>query len=169
MSVAGNIFMSLQVEETLSTLSYATRAKNIHNRPTVQYDPREAQISLLRREIELLRQENGLLREQLRAGGAASGAQACRCALCMTNDVCLHRLQLDLLRCLSWHCASTTRMSCSLLCAMGWRQLMCGLVLQVQRTTACQLRQKRHNWLEGHQVGRVTCMIVLNGCACLHN
>ncbi|WIA28382.1 hypothetical protein OEZ86_010928 [Tetradesmus obliquus] len=65
---------SLQVEETLSTLSYATRAKNIHNRPTVQYDPREAQISLLRREIELLRQENGLLREQLRAGGAASGS-----------------------------------------------------------------------------------------------
>eukprot|EP00882_Tetradesmus_deserticola_P018224 GHRQ01019573.1.p3 GENE.GHRQ01019573.1~~GHRQ01019573.1.p3 ORF type:complete len:111 (-),score=17.21 GHRQ01019573.1:817-1149(-) len=66
----------LQVEETLSTLSYATRAKNIHNRPTVQYDPREAQISSLRREIELLRQENGLLREQLRAGGAAAGAHA---------------------------------------------------------------------------------------------
>jgi hypothetical protein len=58
----------LQVEETLSTLSYATRTKNIHNRPTVQYDPREAQISLLRREIELLRQENTLLKEQLRAG-----------------------------------------------------------------------------------------------------
>lgn len=57
-----------QVEETLSTLSYATRTKNIHNRPIVQYDPREAQISLLRREIELLRQENSLLKEQLRAG-----------------------------------------------------------------------------------------------------
>lgn len=28
------------VEETLSTLSYATRAKNIQNRPTVQYDPK---------------------------------------------------------------------------------------------------------------------------------
>ncbi len=27
---------ALHVEETLSTLSYATRAKNIHNRPTVQ-------------------------------------------------------------------------------------------------------------------------------------
>jgi hypothetical protein len=63
---------SLQVDETLSTLSYATRAKNIHNRPTVQYDPREAHIAQLRREIELLRQENGLLREQLR-GGAAGG------------------------------------------------------------------------------------------------
>jgi hypothetical protein len=59
-----------QVEETLSTLLYATRTKNIHNRPAVQYDPKEAQISLLRREMELLRQENGLLREQLRAGAA---------------------------------------------------------------------------------------------------
>jgi len=28
----------MQVEETLSTLSYAMRAKNIHNRPTVQVD-----------------------------------------------------------------------------------------------------------------------------------
>ncbi|GBF90201.1 kif12 type kinesin [Raphidocelis subcapitata] len=65
---------SLQVEETLSTLLYATRAKNIQNRPTVQYDPREAQISLLRREIELLRQENTLLREQLRGGGGGAGA-----------------------------------------------------------------------------------------------
>lgn len=63
------LWMPLQVEETLSTLSYATRTKNIHNRPTVQYDPREAQISLLRREIELLRQENTLLKEQLRGAG----------------------------------------------------------------------------------------------------
>ena len=64
------------MEETLSTLSYATRAKKIYNRPIVQYDPKEAQISLLRREIELLRQENLLLREQLRAahgGGWQSG------------------------------------------------------------------------------------------------
>jgi hypothetical protein len=33
---------SLHVEETLSTLSYATRAKNIHNRPTVQVGGRQA-------------------------------------------------------------------------------------------------------------------------------
>eukprot|EP00198_Chlamydomonas_reinhardtii_P014309 XP_001703646.1 predicted protein [Chlamydomonas reinhardtii] len=55
---------STAVEETLSTLSYATRAKNIQNRPTVQYDPKEAQIANLRREIDLLRQENAYLREQ---------------------------------------------------------------------------------------------------------
>ena len=47
---------SLHVEETLSTLSYATRAKNIQNRPVVQYDPKEQQIASLRREIDLLRQ-----------------------------------------------------------------------------------------------------------------
>ncbi|GLC40153.1 hypothetical protein PLESTB_000792000 [Pleodorina starrii] len=60
---------STAVEETLSTLSYATRAKNIQNRPTVQYDPKEAQIANLRREIDLLRQENLYLREQVRQGG----------------------------------------------------------------------------------------------------
>lgn len=63
---------SLQVEETLSTLTYATRAKNIQNRPVVQYDSKESQIALLRREVELLRQENGLLREQLRIGGSGT-------------------------------------------------------------------------------------------------
>lgn len=47
---------SLHVEETLSTLSYATRAKNIQNRPVVQYDPKEQQIASLRKEIDLLRQ-----------------------------------------------------------------------------------------------------------------
>ncbi|KAG2428082.1 hypothetical protein HYH02_014473 [Chlamydomonas schloesseri] len=64
---------STAVEETLSTLSYATRAKNIQNRPTVQYDPKEAQIANLRREIDLLRQENAYLREQVRMGGGVPG------------------------------------------------------------------------------------------------
>ena len=53
---------SLHVEETLSTLSYATRAKNIQNRPVVQYDPKEQQITSLRREIDLLRQVHGVER-----------------------------------------------------------------------------------------------------------
>ncbi len=39
-----------------------------------QYDPKEAQIGMMRREIELLRQENTYLREQLRVGANASHA-----------------------------------------------------------------------------------------------
>jgi hypothetical protein len=38
----------------------------------VQYDPREAQVSLLRREVELLRQENAYLKEALMQSGAAA-------------------------------------------------------------------------------------------------
>lgn len=53
------------VEETLSTLSYAARAKNIRNQPAVQTDPEQAAMSGLRREVKLLRAENAYLREQL--------------------------------------------------------------------------------------------------------
>lgn len=76
-----------QVEETLSTLSYATRAKHIANRPTVQYDPREAQIAMLRREIELLRQENSLLKEQLRAGALPGDGLALQYITCFSIRV----------------------------------------------------------------------------------
>lgn len=83
--------VACQVEETLSTLSYATRAKNIQNRPTVQHDPREAQIALLRREVELLRQENGLLREQLHAGAGLQGAHVMYVrACCMGSRATAH-------------------------------------------------------------------------------
>lgn len=55
----------MHAEETLSTLSYASRAKNIHNAPTVHMDPREAALAAMRREVRLLRTENAFLREQL--------------------------------------------------------------------------------------------------------
>lgn len=63
------------LEETLSTLSYATRAKNIRNAPAVQMDPQAAALAALRREVRVLRQENAFLREQLAGRGeAAPGA-----------------------------------------------------------------------------------------------
>lgn len=80
---------AVHLEETLSTLSYATRAKNIKNAPAVQMDPHQAALAALRRELRLLRTENAFLREQLMmaagtariedgvlgaAGGAASSA-----------------------------------------------------------------------------------------------
>jgi hypothetical protein len=61
------------LEETLSTLSYATRAKNIKNAPAVQMDPQQAALAALRREIKVLRAENVYLREQLMLTNIANG------------------------------------------------------------------------------------------------
>ena len=63
------------LEETLSTLNYATRARNIQNRPMIQMDPKEQLIFNLRQEAKLLRLENEFLRQQLalvRMGGCFS-------------------------------------------------------------------------------------------------
>lgn len=58
------------IEETLSTLNYATRAMNIRNKPLLQVDSQEHLILNLRREAHLLRMENEYLKEQLtRAAG----------------------------------------------------------------------------------------------------
>ena len=60
------------LEETLSTLNYATRAKNIKNAPAIQMDPQAAALASLRREVKLLRHENAFLREQLALSSASS-------------------------------------------------------------------------------------------------
>lgn len=57
------------LEDTLSTLNYATRAKNIQNKPTVQVDPTELALSNLRKENSHLKAENELLRMRLRSLG----------------------------------------------------------------------------------------------------
>ena len=58
------------IEETASTLNYATRAMNIRNKPLLQVDSQEHLILNLRREAHLLRLENEYLKEQLaRAAG----------------------------------------------------------------------------------------------------
>ncbi|CAF0982889.1 unnamed protein product [Adineta steineri] len=44
-------------DETLSTLRYANRAKNIKNKPRINEDPRDAQMKLLQEEINRLKQE----------------------------------------------------------------------------------------------------------------
>ncbi|KAK9815081.1 hypothetical protein WJX73_007163 [Symbiochloris irregularis] len=56
---------SNSADETLSTLSYAARAKNIRNQPVVQLDAKDAAIAALKREVALLRAENQYLHEQL--------------------------------------------------------------------------------------------------------
>ena len=58
------------VDETASTLNYATRAMNIRNKPLLQVDSQEHHILNLRREAHILRMENEYLKEQLaRAAG----------------------------------------------------------------------------------------------------
>ena len=53
------------LEETISTLNYATRTMNIKNKPVVQMDPKEQIIFTLNKEIQLLKMENDLLKSQV--------------------------------------------------------------------------------------------------------
>ncbi|XP_050435822.1 kinesin-like protein KIF12 [Adelges cooleyi] len=58
--------------ETISTLSYAARAKKIKTKPVIVMDPREALIVSLRREMEALQSENDHLRKALDITKASS-------------------------------------------------------------------------------------------------
>ena len=65
------------VAETLRTLDYAARAKNIKNKPVVLLDPQQNIVKELKMEIQALREENQRLRDALAqkaagAGGASS-------------------------------------------------------------------------------------------------
>ena len=51
------------VDETISTLNYATRTMNIKNKPILQMDTKEQIIFNLKREIQLLKMENNYLKE----------------------------------------------------------------------------------------------------------
>jgi hypothetical protein len=55
-------------EETLNTLKYANRARNIQNKPTVNRDPMAAEMQQMRQQLELMQAE--LL--CVRAGGPSS-------------------------------------------------------------------------------------------------
>ena len=47
----------LHIEETISTLRYASRAKNIENKPRINEDPKDAMIREFHDEITRLRAE----------------------------------------------------------------------------------------------------------------
>ncbi|KAL8013875.1 putative kinesin-like protein [Plasmopara halstedii] len=57
------------LEDTLTTLKFATRAKNIRNKPAIQVDPIEERLNALRHENQLLREENHALRLRLQLEG----------------------------------------------------------------------------------------------------
>ncbi|XP_065054952.1 kinesin-II 85 kDa subunit-like isoform X1 [Rhopilema esculentum] len=56
---------STALQDTLNTLRYANRAKNIKNKPVVKMDPREQLIISMKREMKLLKAENAYFRQQL--------------------------------------------------------------------------------------------------------
>ena len=57
---------AVYLEETLSTLNYASRAMNIRNRPILQVDSTEHVILGLRRELHLHKMQNEFLKDQYR-------------------------------------------------------------------------------------------------------
>ncbi|ORZ40772.1 P-loop containing nucleoside triphosphate hydrolase protein, partial [Catenaria anguillulae PL171] len=59
--------------ETIQTLRYASRAKRIRNRPSVQLDPREELIVKLKKEVKILREENGQLRAAMQGTPFVNG------------------------------------------------------------------------------------------------
>lgn len=57
------------MEETINTLRYANRARNIKNKPIVNRDPTAAEIVLLRQQLAAARAEIDVLRQQMRGSG----------------------------------------------------------------------------------------------------
>ena len=54
---------ALYFDETLRTLSYASRTMNIKNTPLLQMDPKDQLIHSLQKELDLLKLENIYLRQ----------------------------------------------------------------------------------------------------------
>lgn len=62
----------VNLEESLNTLRYANRARNIKNKPVVNRDPAAAQIAALRQQLAAAKAENVELRRQLGMAGGLS-------------------------------------------------------------------------------------------------
>jgi hypothetical protein len=61
------------LDETVSTLNYANRARNIKNKPVVNRDPKAATLAQLRDAIAALESENSLLKSLVGAGAPGLG------------------------------------------------------------------------------------------------
>eukprot|EP00884_Botryococcus_braunii_P003163 jgi/Botrbrau1/12848/Bobra.0045s0017.1 len=59
----------VNMEESVNTLRYAARARNIRNKPVINRDPHAAQIALLRQQLAAAHAENAALRRAAAAGG----------------------------------------------------------------------------------------------------
>ena len=61
------------LEETLNTLQYAARTRNITNKPAVQVDPHEELVRELRKEMKLLKTQNAQLHYALQRCAQVDG------------------------------------------------------------------------------------------------
>ena len=90
------------MEETINTLRYANRARNIKNKPVVNRDPTAAEIVLLRQQLAAARAEIDVLRQQLRgsgviAEGGNSGAVVPRPSTTNSNSAAISEALVRLL------------------------------------------------------------------------
>lgn len=63
------------MEESLNTLKYANRARNIRNKPVVNRDPESAQLASMKDEIHALQQQLRM-QQQAMAGGTVASSLA---------------------------------------------------------------------------------------------
>jgi len=56
----------VNLEESMNTLRYANRARNIKNKPVVNRDPNAAQVAHLRQQLAAAKAENNMLKGMLR-------------------------------------------------------------------------------------------------------
>lgn len=75
-------------DETLSTLRYANRAKNIKNKPRINEDPKDAMLREYQEEIERLKAALG--------GGAAPGGAGARAAQLTLTEEDMARLRAEI-------------------------------------------------------------------------
>ena len=78
--------VDINVEESLNTLRYASRARNIRNKPVVNRDPNAAQVAQLRQENALLRAEAAALRRRCLALPICAACLAAVSSACNTAD-----------------------------------------------------------------------------------
>lgn len=63
----------VNMEESVNTLRYAARARNIRNRPVVYHDPNAAQVAILRQQLAASRAEVASLKRQLQGRSLTNG------------------------------------------------------------------------------------------------
>jgi hypothetical protein len=60
----------VNLEESMNTLRYANRARNIKNKPVVNRDPNAAQVAHLRQQLAAAKAENTMLKGMIRTRSA---------------------------------------------------------------------------------------------------